>query len=291
VADRERFRNFGMRRWVFRSRLLHLIAAALVGRQSAPPDPRQRAAVDALPIAQLQRVAAPQEFVQSEVQMVRAARAAGAAPLLLIFPRASSVSTVFSAEDAARARDALLAQGGGVAARDRLRDRGLLEFSCVDAQGLADPLDAVRERAGDWHPVYPERADVRRLLRAGAQAYVAGQWDEALRQFAAGVAAQPDSPLAHYDLGLAQIAAGDAAAGLRALEQADRLACSIFLHYQVLTWQVALAEHVPAVDLTPWFQTHDGESLFLDPAHPNAIGAQLVADALWPAIQAAAGRS
>ncbi|MDX2168150.1 MAG: SGNH/GDSL hydrolase family protein [Deltaproteobacteria bacterium] len=292
VADRERFRNYSLRRWIFRSRLLHIIAAWQASKRGADPDPRRRESIDKLPLAQVKRVAPPDEFAHSERQMVRDARAAGAKPLIMILPRASGVSTDFRFEDAARARDAsrqAADAGATTASGESLRDRVTLEFSCIDHRDRADALGEMREQQDGWHPVYPDRLDVRALLRDGARAYVAGAFAAAVAKFAAAVAAQPDSPLAFYDLGVAQIAAGDAESGLRALHNADRLACSIFLHYQVVAWSVGLEEGVPVVDLTPWFQAHDGEPLFLDPAHPNIEGSQIIAQALWPAIQKLAG--
>jgi lysophospholipase L1-like esterase len=42
---------------------------------------------------------------------------------------------------------------------------------------------------------------------------------------------------------------------------------------------------VPIVYITLFFEAHDGESLFVDPAHPNQEGHRVIADALWPAVE------
>ena len=99
----------------------------------------------------------------------------------------------------------------------------------------------------------------------------------------------PLSPLAHYDLGAAKLAAGDDN-GLQDLRAADRLACSAFLQYQVVLWKLSAELAVPVVDITLHFQAHDGESMFLDPAHPNVKGHRLIAEALWPVIELQAPR-
>lgn len=70
-------------------------------------------------------------------------------------------------------------------------------------------------------------------------------------------------------------------AGQRHLEQADRLACNVFLHYQVRVRKVAVDLDVPIVDAVLLFQAHEGESLYLDAAHPNARGHHLIGEALW----------
>jgi lysophospholipase L1-like esterase len=101
--------------------------------------------------------------------------------------------------------------------------------------------------------------------------------------------AQPDSPLAHYDLAVAKLSAGNDD-GLRDLALADRLSCNVFLHYQTILWRVARDLEVPVVDIALHFQAYRGGELFLDPAHPSATGHQIIADALWPAIQALAER-
>jgi lysophospholipase L1-like esterase len=288
VADNERFRNYALRRWIFRSRLLHIIAAWQASQQAAPPDPRKRASIDALPLAQVKRVAPPDEFARSERQMVRDAQAAGVQPLLMILPRASGVSNEYRYEDAARARDATAANttpGFNTPSGESLRDRTTLEYSCIDHRGRANALGDMYNEQGNWNVVFPKRFDVLRLLHAGAKAYVAGQWEEAISKFSKAVAAQPDSPLAHYDLGLALIAARQPTLGFKSLQTAERLACSIFITYQVLVWQIGLEANVPVLDLTPWFQAYAGGSLFLDPAHPNAQGSEIIAQALWPLLQ------
>jgi hypothetical protein len=125
---------------------------------------------------------------------------------------------------------------------------------------------------------------MRSRLRLGAEAYRDGRYTEAARVFSAAIALQPDSPLAYYDLGAALLAKGEAQ-GLNALDQADRLACNVFLRHQIALWRLAHELQVPVVDLTLHFQTHDGEELFMDPAHPNAAGHRIIADALWSTLQ------
>src|SRR5262245_60392379 len=56
ISDAERLRSYGLRRLVLRSRLLHILAAWLGDRPGQPFNPRDRDAVNALPLDQLRRV-------------------------------------------------------------------------------------------------------------------------------------------------------------------------------------------------------------------------------------------
>ena len=120
---------------------------------------------------------------------------------------------------------------------------------------------------------------MRAILQEGASAYTGGAYAAAAARFAAALALDSSSPFARYDLGVAKLAAGDTS-GLTDLETADRLACNVFLQYQVALWRIATELRVPIVDITLVFEAHDGESLFVDPAHPNQQGHRLIADAL-----------
>jgi hypothetical protein len=161
---------------------------------------------------------------------------------------------------------------------------GLLEYSCLDHRALEEPVETLRAQIGKWKPVYPSDPTTRGMLKRGAQAYVAGDLPRATDLFSQAVSRTPDSPLARYDLGVARLAAGSTAAGLSEIEEADRLACNVFLSYQVLVRHIAEELDLRVVDLMLHFQTRDGEHLFLDPAHPNAEGSALIAQALWTAL-------
>ena len=63
--------------------------------------------------------------------------------------------------------------------------------------------------------------------------------------------------------------------------------CNVFLQHQIALWRLAHELNVPVVDLALHFQAHDGEALFMDPAHPNTAGHRLIADALWSALERA----
>jgi len=283
VSDAERFRFAALRRYVLRSRLLHVVAAWWANRSAPGVDPRQQAAVLRTPVTDLRRVADADEFAAALRTMVGEARAHGATPLFLLLPRKSTVSATDATEDAALAARALPATRPPGDRATPAEVRGL-EVSCLDHRSLGDPIGALYQQRDAWRPVYPEDAGVRALLRDGAQAFIDGSYARARERFAAALERQPDSPLAHYDLGVNEVASGDAGAGLRALGEADRLACSAFLHYAFLVWKVAVDLAVPVVDITLSFQGHEGEPLFLDPAHPNRAGHEIVARALLAAL-------
>ncbi|HSP97147.1 MAG TPA: GDSL-type esterase/lipase family protein [Candidatus Dormibacteraeota bacterium] len=284
VEDAERFQHVGLRRWLLRSRLLHILLARLAERAVTGVHPRERQAVLATPFSALRRVASPGRFAESTRRMVADARAAGAVVVFLVLPRAGEVSTSFRTDEDAALGPPLPAHTTG----ERLspRELTLFEATCLDHRTLADPPAALRDGMARWQPVYPNDPALRAALRDGAQAFVRGDLGEATRLFAAAVAQHPDSPLALYDLGVARLSAGDAG-GLESMQAADQLACNVFLHYQVILWEIAAAEHVPVADITLWFQAHDGEPLFLDPAHPTPAGHAIIAEALWPLVSAA----
>ena len=284
VSDADRFRFFALRKTLLRSRLFHLLAAWLANYKTSSPHPRDRQAIVEVPVTDQRRVAAANEFEEALRIMVAEARESGASVLFLVFPRASEVSTEFQAEDVSLVAKLDPTEQPAAGREVSLRDLDLLELSCLDHRQLEDPIRVLNERLPQWQPVYPTNPAVRRLLRRGADVYVNGAYATAVRRFAEAVDRQPESPLARYDLGVAQLAAGDKAAGLDELAEADRLACNVFLHYQALVWQVATELAVPVVDLTMHFQAHDGASLFLDAAHPNPVGQRLIAEALWPAV-------
>lgn len=278
LSDAARVRHIDLRNVLLHSRLFYSFAAYLARRQGITLDPRDRSIVNALPFNQLRRVAAPEEFAAAERAMVADARRAGAAVMFLIIPRASEVSTAYSGEDPvrnARAHPALSDEGPEA--------RSLLEFSCLDP-GTETELTDLRERLRQRQPVYPDDATLRALLVQGARAFASEDYAAALTTFRAAVAASPQSPLAHYDLAAAAFMSGNASAGLRHLSRAERLSCNVFLHYQAVLWRLADELHVPVVDLTLPFQAYDNAPLFLDPAHPNAAAARIIATALAPAL-------
>jgi lysophospholipase L1-like esterase len=283
VNDATRFRSFGIRKMLLRSRLWSIAAAWLANRNPPKHNPRTRSIILDMPVHALSRVATLEQFTAAVRAMVADTRASGAEPIFLVFPRASAVSTLFPQEDAglvaARLPPPVAKPGKPTAA-----EISLLEASCLDHQALNDPIQEMRSRAPAWRPVYPAAAEMRERLRQGALAYSAGRYDEATRLFSEAVALQGDVPLAHYDLGAALLANGRAE-GLAEFDTADRLACSVFLSHQIALWRLAHELHVPVVDLALHFQAHDGAALFMDPAHPNAAGDQIIADALWPVLQ------
>ena len=285
VEDADRFRHVGLRRWLLRSRLLHILLARLATNAATGVHPRERQAVLATPFRDLRRVAAPDRFAAATRQMVADARAAGAAVVFLILPRSGEVSTDFRTDEDAALGPPLPAHTSG----DKMspRELTLFEASCLDHRTLADPPAALRDGMARWKVVYPADPALRAALRDGAQAFVRGDYAAATRLFLAAVNAHPDSPLAFYDLGVARLSAGDAG-GLESLHAADELACNVFLHYQVILWEIAAAERVPVADITLWFQAHDGEPLFLDPAHPTPAGHAIIAEALRPLVAAPA---
>lgn len=281
VGDASRFHLFGLRKLLFRSRLWAVAAAWLANKNPPKHNPRTRAVILELPVHELYRVATVEEFTAAMRAMVADTLAQGAKPILLIFPRASGVSTQFPEEDAGAAAARLPPPKPG---KPTVAEINLFEVSCLDHRKLADPMREMRAQAPLWKAVYPSDTEMRRQLAAGAVAYQNGNYAEAQRQFMQASVLDANVPLAHYDLGAALLADGRSE-GLAELDRADALACSIFLRHQIVLWRLAHEYKLPVVDLTLAFQAHDGETLFLDPAHPNAAGDRIMADALWPMLQ------
>ena len=275
VTDADRLRHVGLRRVLLRSRIFYILAARLARWTALGKNPRDTALVNETPAGRLRRVATPDEFAAAERAAVEDARAAGAGVLFLIFPRASEVSPAYPGEDPAR----LARSSDGDLSGDRPLARGLLEVSCLDP-GPKDVFDELRARLPGWQPVYPDDAALRAVLVQGARTFVSDDFVAALDTFRAAVSAWPESPLAHYDLAVAAFMSGDSAAGLHHLGEAERLSCNVFLRYQAILWRLADELHVPVVDLTLPLQAYDGAPLFIDPAHPNAAAAQIIAGAL-----------
>jgi lysophospholipase L1-like esterase len=278
--DASRFGLFELRKLLFRSRLWSIAAAWLANRNPPTHNPRQRSLVLKKPLHELVRVATLDEFTAAIREMVADARAQGAQPIFLIFPRASTVSKQFPDEDSGVLAARLPAAKPGP---PTVPEINLLEASCLDHRALSDPLGEMRKLAPAWRRVYPDNADVRSRLSAGAIAYTKGDYAAAVDRFKEAVAVEPDSPLARYDLGTAYLASGHAE-GMAEHERADRVACNVFLRHQVTLWRLARELNVPVVDLTLHFQAQDGTDLFMDPAHPNAAGSRVIADALWPVL-------
>jgi lysophospholipase L1-like esterase len=284
VRDADRFRFATARRLLLHSRLFEILAIKLAQRAGPTANPRDRKGIAAQPFTVLERVAAPDYFVYALRNMVRDARASGTTPIFLIFPRSSIVSSQFGNQDAAVMRQF----GRNPPGSDRAatpREIGMLELSCIEPGRLADPLAELRRRLVDWRPTLPNDPEQRAVLRTGAEAYVRGDFAAAEEAFGRAVAKQPDVPLATYDLGVTQLRLGRSDGGLKELERASHLACSIFLEFQVVLWRVANQLDVPVVDLTFHFQAHDGEKLYLDPAHPNLAGQDIIAQALWDELR------
>jgi tetratricopeptide (TPR) repeat protein len=236
----------------------------------------------------VKRVAPVEDFEAAMRTMVADAREAGTEVVFLIFPRASVVSKLHGFEDAALGARTRRLRGGKEGGPSRLI--GLFEVSCLDHRRLEDPMQVLLDRVQGWEPVYPASSAVRERLRQGANAYVRGELEEAATLFEQAVALAPSSPLARYDLGVSQLAAGTREPGLRQLNQANELACNAFLQYQILNWKIATDLDVPVVDLALYFQSRDGEELFLDPAHPNGVGHRIIAEAMWEAVSHGRGR-
>ena len=281
-GDAKRFRFFRVRQLLFRSRLLHVLAALVASVRPPVPDPRGGKAIYATPVSQLHRVAAPDEFEAAMRAMVTESRAVGAAVVLLLFPRAAQITPTYQYEDVTHVVRTL---HGAKTPPKPARDLNLLLYSCLDHRRLADPVQTLHERMQNWQPLYPTDAALIATLRRGARAYVAGDYAQAVATFTQAVERQPASPLARYDRGVAALAAGDRETGWRDLQEADRLACNVFVQYDVILWKVAIDLDVPVIDLLLQFQAQDGETLFRDPAHPSAAGARAIADALWPVLQ------
>jgi lysophospholipase L1-like esterase len=285
LSDADRFRFLPLRKLVLRSRLLEIASARLAPRDGPAANPRDRKGIYALPVNELRRVASPSEFEAALRTMVAAARGHGSKPIFLVFPRSSMVSDQFPTQDAAflSRRGRLPPRAAGAPATNN--EVAILETSCLQPSELSDPLAELHRRIPDWRPTYPQSQELRAILRAGSAAYVAGDWSAAEREFARAVEEKPDVPLSAYDLGVARLKAGRREAGLADLDRASRLACSIFLEFQVVLWRVAAELDVPVVDLTLHFQAQEDSKLFLDPAHPNLAAQEIIARALWSELR------
>jgi lysophospholipase L1-like esterase len=282
MSDAERLESYDLRKLVLRSRLLHILAAWMADRPGRPFNPRDRDEINALPLDQLRRVAAPDELVAALRTMVAEIRAAGAQPVFMIFPRASSVSQLHRTEDNASGVRFVPLPAPEAPIDDR--DMGMLEASCLDVRRARESIATIRAKGEEWQVVYPDDPMVRAQIKNGADHFVRGEFKQAWHTFNRALGLQRSSPLATYDRGVIAVLMGDTANGLRDLKLADELACNVFLHYNVLVWELAIELGVPVVDLTLWFQSHDGELLFIDPAHPNIEGQAIIAEALWPAL-------
>jgi lysophospholipase L1-like esterase len=287
-SDARRFALFELRRLFLRSGLVRALSARALRSGDASVHPRDRKAILEREPGRLARVAAPGEFEAALRSSVAEARSAGAEVLLLLLPRAHQVSDEYGYEDAAL-------QGRRVPKRLVLRGKltpgayALVESSCLDL-GRADLVPALQGELRTWRPVRPTRGEVLDSLRSGARSWVAGDLAGAEASFEAALRLQPDSPLAHYDLGVVELASRRTEEGLRHLATADRLACNVFLQYEVAVWRVAMDLDVPVVDMVLGFQAVDAGRLFIDSAHPNGEGHRLIADALWSRLRSLATR-
>jgi lysophospholipase L1-like esterase len=283
-SDAARFRFFAVRKLMLRSRVFQILAAKMARNAERVSNPRDRALVEAAPWSGRARVAAADEFEAAVRQMVRDARRQGSEPLLLVLPRASNVSREQRHEDAGFAARFFTGESPRPGGRLAPEELNLFEMSCLDHRHLDDPGKVLREKRETWQPVFPDEDETERLLRSAARSFVGGDHAAARQGFEEALRRSPTSPLAHYDLGVTLLATGDRG-GLDLLAAADRLACSVFLHYQTILWSVAVAESVPIVDASIHFQARGG-ALFLDPAHPNPEGHRIVGAALWPVLDA-----
>lgn len=282
VSDRERLARFGIRALLLKSQAYRAAASRFAVAAHTPREPpRTRGPLLKMPIQRVRRIATLPEFEQSILETIRLVRASGAEPLLMVLPRSMEIEPPGPiVEDVAVSLSNLGFGPNHNLHHTASREFGLLELSCLDHNTFTDPIAALREKAPDWVPVRPKEAEVLGLLREGARALNAGQLVEAERLFSQAVALAPTSPLAHYDLGIAKIARGNQEEGLAALDKAETLACNVFLTYQVSLRRIAIEEDVAVVDIIPIFQAQKDSRLFLDFAHPNKVGNELIAEAL-----------
>jgi hypothetical protein len=165
------------------------------------------------------------------------------------------------------------------------RELYAFEASCLDTRKIqGDPLDALRRVMPAWRPVFPRPPEVQAELVEGAKEYVAGRVDAARARFERAAEIDPGSPLAWYARAVVQLESGATHQGIDALAHADALACNVFLHYQVAARETAERLGVRVVDMTLPFLARAGESLYVDPAHPNPEGHAIIAEALWPIV-------
>jgi tetratricopeptide (TPR) repeat protein len=279
-TDAARFRFFAVRKLVLRSRALQIAASYLANRFRPAASPRDREHLVHAPLPSLRRIADIDDYTGALAAMARDSRAAGAEPVFLLIPRASEVSAEHAWEDAA-----LSSPPTKDVAEMTQRELYSFEASCLDTRKIqGDPLDALRRAMPAWRPVFPRKDDVRAELVEGAKEYAAGHTDAALARFDRAAELDPGSPLAWYARGVAQLDSGATHQGIDALTHADALACNVFLHYQVAARETAERLGVRVVDVTLPFLARVGQSLYVDPAHPNPAGHAIIADALWPIV-------
>ena len=279
----EQLRLFRTRRIALRSRLVQVLGAWVANARTQSVHPRDRDAIAQVPLDELRRVASEREFEGILRKSVAEARASGARVLFLLLPRAMEVTDEYAYEDPALSQRALPLPKRVPGAPPTRREIAVLENSCLDNRH-DDALDALHRRITDWQAVRPQRPEVRAHLHRGAVAWESGEREISWREFSEALRLQPDSPLALYDLGVVELESGNPS-GMQRLVEADRLACSVFLKYQVAMWRVATQLNVPVVDAVLLFQAHEGEALYLDPAHPSPLGHRLIAEALWPVLE------
>lgn len=278
-SDSERFRFHSLRRLALRSRLFEILSGyyrRLTMDENAR-HPRAREGLRQTPLSEIRRVAPLEEFEEAIRFMVGEARAGGARVVLLSFPRAFELSNAFPHEDATF-------QARSVRSDADARPLALFEFSCLDYRA-ADAMEQLRREGPAWRPVRSDDPALRDLLARGSKAYLEGDFAASIATYQQARAFEPDSPSVLYELGVAEIAQGQTASGLERLRRADGLACSTFLSYQVALWKLAVELSVPLVDLMLVLQPHTDESLFIDAAHPSAIGHRRIAQALWPVLE------
>ncbi|MFT4571952.1 MAG: lysophospholipase L1-like esterase [Candidatus Binatia bacterium] len=282
-GHRQRFQNYELRSLLLQSQTYRALASRVAAANHTPRgDPRSRATIMERPLKNLHRIASLEEFEDSTRKTIKAVLSHGADPVLMVFPRSVEIQEpVVPVEDVAIAIQMSPFGNDPDPTSTGSRELGLLEASCLDHLAIQDPVAALRSQSPSWKPVRPSDPKLLEILRAGAKAFVAGDTEEALDRFAQGVALDPASPLARYDLGVTKLKSGDPDGGLDELARAEKLACNVFLSYQVALHRIAVELEVSIIDLVPVFQVDDSEELFLDPAHPNATGSRLIAEALW----------
>ncbi|MFT4569789.1 MAG: lysophospholipase L1-like esterase [Hyphomicrobiaceae bacterium] len=286
-SHRQRFGEYEWRSQLLRSQTYRALASRVAVANHTPQgDPRSRAVIMGRPLEELRRVAPLSEFEASTRATIDTVRRNASVPVLLIFPREIELRLIeHRLEDVAAASRAAPFLEDSDTSSTTPRELGLLEVSCLDHLAVEDPIAELHAQSPSWMPILPRDPELLGILRAGSRAYVAGDFKEALARFSDGVALDERSPLARYDLGIAKLETGDHDGGLAELAIAEKLACNVFLSYQVALRRIAIEHDVAVIDLLPVFQAQDTDDLFLDPAHPNEAGSKLIAEALWARLQ------